>query len=56
VNCDRAWSLTEDWQRSKTAMERQAAYFSCLVTEDTFAKEVRLFDLGNVFSDRFSRI
>jgi ATP-binding cassette, subfamily B, bacterial len=42
------------WQRHKTAMERQAAYFYCLLTGDTFAKEIRLFNLGNLFSDRFS--
>jgi ATP-binding cassette, subfamily B, bacterial len=42
------------WQRNKTAMERQAAYFYCLLTEDTSAKEIRLFNLGNIFSDRFS--
>ncbi len=45
-----------NWQRRKTSMERQAAYFYCLLTEDTFAKEVRLFNLGSLFSDRFSRL
>jgi len=41
------------WQRQRTALERKANYFSWLLTGDAFAKEVRLFELGNHFRERF---
>ena len=41
------------WHRLWTSMERQAEYLDWLVTGDTFAKEIRLFNLGNLFRDRF---
>jgi len=44
------------WQREITPMERQAGYFNWLLTRDTHAKEVRLFDLGTLFSDRFRQL
>lgn len=34
------------WRRRQTPVERQAAYLSSLITEDTLAKEVRGYGLG----------
>jgi ATP-binding cassette subfamily B protein len=44
------------WQRQKTATERKAAYFNWMLTADAHAKEIRLFNLGTVFTDRFRRL
>jgi ATP-binding cassette, subfamily B, bacterial len=44
------------WQKQKTATERQAEYMTWLLTGDSFAKEIRLFNLGKYFSDRFSQL
>ncbi len=41
------------WQRQWTPVERQSQYLSLLMTAEQFAKEIRLFELGNLFSDRF---
>ncbi|MBC7945340.1 MAG: ABC transporter ATP-binding protein, partial [Burkholderiales bacterium] len=39
-----------------TASERQAAYFSSILTDDAHAKELRLFNLGGAFMRRFHDI
>lgn len=49
-------SILHAWQRRRTEMQRQGEYLSWLLTGDWFAKELRLFDLGNLFSQRFQRI
>ena len=41
------------WHHRRTGMERQADYLSWLLTGDSFAEEIRLFDLGRLFSQRF---
>ena len=41
------------WQRRRTSTGRRAWYFDCLLTRDTHAKEIRLFDLGTLFRRRF---
>ena len=41
------------WQRQRTPMERQAWYFQSVLTGEAYAKEVRLFDLGELFIRRF---
>ncbi|MCP4688133.1 MAG: ABC transporter ATP-binding protein [Desulfobacterales bacterium] len=41
------------WQRRTTSSERMAHYLNQILTGIMFAKEVRLFDLGGVFSRRF---
>jgi ATP-binding cassette subfamily B protein len=41
------------WQRQRTSIGRRAWYFDWLLTRDTHAKEIRLFDLGKLFRDRF---
>lgn len=42
-----------DWQRSRTSAERKAAYFHWMLTGEAHAKEIRLFDLGSLFMQRF---
>lgn len=44
------------WQRDWTPVERQAMYLGVLLTNEQFAKEIRLFDLGQLFSQRFDRL
>ena len=44
---------TYRWQRRRTSTERQAWYFHWLLTGDVHAKEIRLFDLGALFRQRF---
>ena len=44
------------WQRKWTPVERQSQYLSFLLTAEQFAKEIRLFGLGNLFSQRFDRL
>ncbi|MCJ8278659.1 MAG: ABC transporter ATP-binding protein/permease [Rivularia sp. ALOHA_DT_140] len=45
-----------NWQRKNTSKERQIQYFGLLLTSDLYAKEIRLFELGNIFSKRFDRL
>ena len=44
------------WQRTRTQKERLAWYFHWLLTGDTHAREIRLFDLGPEFMRRSSEI
>ena len=44
------------WQRKRTLTERQSRYFATLLTGDSHAKEIRLFDLGKLFIQRFAEI
>ncbi len=44
------------WDRKRTETERQTDYLSWLLTNNLFAKEIRLFNLGNLFSQRFSNL
>jgi len=44
------------WLQQRTATQRQANYYNSLVLNDSHAKEVRLFDLGDLFSKRFRRL
>jgi ATP-binding cassette subfamily B protein len=41
------------WQRKRTPMIRQAEYLSWLLSLDIFAKEIRLFNLGTLFRQRY---
>lgn len=45
-----------DWQRGKTADERLAMYYNYILTGNTYAKEVRLFAIGDEIADRFGRV
>jgi ATP-binding cassette, subfamily B, bacterial len=42
-----------DWQREQTATEREAWYYNWILTGSSHAKELRLFDLGPLFRQRF---
>ncbi len=44
------------WARKRTPLERKASYFNWILTGDTHAKEIRLFDLGNLFIRRFGNV
>jgi ATP-binding cassette subfamily B protein len=44
------------WQRQQTPKERQAWYFAWLLTRDSHAKEIRLFDLGEFFMNRYREL
>lgn len=44
------------WLQKRTATQREAGYYNNLVVSDQYAKEVRLFDLGELFSTRFRRL
>ncbi|MFC1830377.1 ABC transporter transmembrane domain-containing protein, partial [Thermodesulfobacteriota bacterium] len=42
------------WKRERTQAERKASYLNWLLTGGTYAKEIRLFGLGDLFIHRFS--
>lgn len=44
------------WTRKNTPLDRQAEYFSWLLTSDTAAKELRLFGIGPMFQQRFQSL
>ena len=44
------------WHRERTQKERQALYINWILTGDIHAKEVRLFGLGDLLIDRFSKL
>ena len=44
------------WRMANTANERRARYYDTLLTDQTTAAEVRLFDLGNRFRSTFREI
>ncbi len=44
------------WSRTSTPAERQASYFNWMLTGDAHAKEIRLFNLGHIFADRFGQL
>jgi ATP-binding cassette subfamily B protein len=45
-----------EWQKKRTHEELRASYLSNILTIDAFAKEIRLFDLGNFFADSFNSL
>jgi len=44
------------WQRGRTQAERKASYFNWMLTGDSHAKEIRLFNLGDLFKRRFGNL
>lgn len=44
------------WQRSRTTDERQAWYLNWVLTRDMFAKEVRLYGLGQLLAGRYAAL
>ena len=47
---------TYRWQRACTARERKVWYFHSLLTGDSHAKEVRLFELGPLFMKKYHNL
>jgi ATP-binding cassette, subfamily B, bacterial len=44
------------WKRGRTHTEREGGYLNWLITGNIHAKEIRLFGLGDLFANRFSKI
>ncbi|MBN2383980.1 ABC transporter ATP-binding protein [bacterium] len=44
------------WNRKRTPADRQSYYFHWLLTMDQMAKEIRLFNLGNLFRERYREL
>lgn len=44
------------WRRSRTSKERQSYYFHWMLTGDSHAKEIRLFNLGPRFIQRYREL
>jgi ATP-binding cassette subfamily B protein len=44
------------WQRSRTTDERHAWYLNWVLTRDVFAKEVRLYGLGQLLAARYAAL
>lgn len=42
------------WQRTITPIQRKAQYLNAMLTRSPHAKEIRLFDLGNLFQEWFN--
>lgn len=46
-------SVMYEWTQRSTTVERRAQYFNYILTLESFAKEVRLFDMSAFFGERF---
>jgi ATP-binding cassette subfamily B protein len=44
------------WQRQRTSTERKSLYLHWMLTHSLYAKEIRLFNLGILFSRRFRQL
>lgn len=44
------------FKKENTKVEREVSYYNRLITAPDFAKEVRAFDLGHLFRDRFDTL
>lgn len=47
-------TIIHEWIQRRTKTQRLAGYYNNLLTTDSFAKEIRLFDLGHLFKHRFT--
>ena len=45
-----------NWETKRIPLERKASYFNEILTTDKFAKELRLFQYGKLFTQRFKKI
>ncbi|MDY6936861.1 MAG: ABC transporter ATP-binding protein [Cyanobacteriota bacterium] len=48
--------IIHEWIERRTATQRQAGYYNTLLTSDNYAKEIRLFGLGDLFIRRFTKL
>lgn len=44
------------WKRQRISLEREAAYLNEVLTTDTYAKEVRIFNLGTYLKEKFIKV
>ncbi|NMG58611.1 ABC transporter ATP-binding protein [Geitlerinema sp. P-1104] len=44
------------WLQRRTATQREASYYNSLLVSEGYAKEIRLFQLGELFSRRFRKL
>ena len=44
------------WHRSRTQTERKVQYFHWMLVGEDMAKEIRLFNLGKLFMDKYGRL
>ncbi len=44
------------WERARTPAQRQSSYLNVLLTRDSHAKELRLFNLGSLFLEQFRAV
>ena len=49
-------TISYNWTRESTSAERRAQYFNYILTLEPFAKEVRLFEMGEFFGRRFDAL
>ncbi len=42
------------WRRGRTSTERKVRYFHWMLAGDVMAKEIRLFDLGKIFMEKYA--
>ena len=49
-------TINYNWTRESTSAERRAQYFNYILTLEPFAKEVRLFEMGEFFGRRFDAL
>lgn len=45
-----------EWQNKRTPLERKSQYISSVLSTDVFAKEIRLFDLGQFFATTYDSL
>ena len=45
-----------EWEKNRTALEREAGYLNQVLTTDSYAKEVRIFNLGEILLDKFKGV
>ncbi|USR90294.1 ABC transporter ATP-binding protein/permease [Phormidium yuhuli AB48] len=44
------------WLQRRTSTQREASYYNSLLVSENYAKEIRLFQLGELFSRRFRKL
>ncbi|MDJ0581310.1 ABC transporter ATP-binding protein [Crocosphaera sp.] len=45
-----------EWEQKRTGTQRLANYYGRLMTNDSYVKEIRIFDLGHLFKERFLKL
>ena len=45
-----------EWEKNRTFLERESGYLNQVLTTDTYAKEVRIFNIGHFLLEKFSEV